>query len=82
MTDLHEMHSWLVQLRHKTYAHTDSQSGRTARLTFRSNEDGAPEFSGYGESWRPMPEEWMPTIINLAVYQQKRFRAEARDIGL
>jgi hypothetical protein len=64
--ELLRMHDHLIEVRHKTYAHTDrSASLRTAGM----NDDG------FIETWVPwIQADDVPVIIELAEHQQRRFR--------
>jgi hypothetical protein len=59
--DLHEL---LLELRHKTYAHTDPAGGRKAILD---------SGGGVGEEWLPLRRELVPAIEGLCDRQAARF---------
>ena len=72
-----DLHLELKRMRDKAYAHTDVESGRTADVKEYVTKDGVTGGVVFGESWSPLPREYLRSIIALAVIQRERFRAEA-----
>ncbi len=74
-----ELHERLMTLRHKTYAHTDIGSGRSAGSSQISTSDGIAHTT-YSEGWWAFPREWIPSVVDLCRRQAQRFRQEAAKI--
>jgi hypothetical protein len=66
-------HRRLLDLRHKTNAHTDPDGGRQAIAQFAHN------VLGLGEEWIPLPVSEAAAIVNLCETQAWRFRQAIID---
>jgi len=73
------LHDHLITLRHKTYAHTDTQSGRSAGTSSLTTSAGIAHTT-YSEGWWAFPREWIPAVADLCSRQAQRFREEAAKI--
>jgi hypothetical protein len=73
------LHDHLITLRHKTYAHTDTQSGRSAGTSSLTTSAGIAHTT-YSEGWWAFPPEWIPAVVDLCGRQAQGFREEAAKI--
>ncbi len=71
-----QLHHTLMLLRRKVYAHTDADSGRSARIEPVTGSDGVVHLTIAG-GWWAFPRDWLPDIVTLCVTQAVRFRQEA-----
>jgi hypothetical protein len=74
-----DLHDHLMTLRHKSYAHTDSASGRSAGSSEVSTSDGIAHTT-YSEGWWAFPREWIPQVVDLCRRQAQHFREEAGKV--
>jgi hypothetical protein len=89
-----ELHSLLLDLRDKAYAHTDKEGGRFAAFVelmdevelesleeIQSVDDLPPHFTGLVRTeWIALPREWFPGLRLLFEGQARRFFREAMVI--
>jgi hypothetical protein len=69
----------MKKLRNQAYAHTDRSSGRTADIKEVIASTGAEELV-FTEGWWSLPDEWLPGIVDVAIRQRDKWRAEATDL--
>ncbi len=65
-----DLHKRLLNLRHKTYAHTDPAGGRKGLAHI----EPAENVLGIGEQWMPLRPGELPAIADLCDRQAARFR--------
>ena len=65
--------------RHTVYAHTDSESGRSASIHSVTGSDGVVRLSISG-GWWAFPREWIPDVVRLCNAQSQRLREAAAQI--
>ena len=73
------LHAHMKTLRNQAYAHIDASSGRSADIEDIVTPTGV-EGLALTEGWWPLPADWLPRIIEVAVRQRDTWRAEAADI--
>ena len=75
-----KLHRWIIdEMRHPYHAHTDRTALRTlVNTTAYFGLDGPPTFA---ESWRPLTDDDLAGIAELAERQHARFDAAAREVG-
>ena len=74
------LHADMKKLRNQAYAHTDRSSGRTAGIKEVIASTGV-EGLVFTEGWWSLPDQWLPGIVDVAIRQRDKWRAEATDLG-
>lgn len=75
-----QLHDILLTLRHKVYAHTDLESGRSVeKLTVEVEGDIA--HVAHRESWQPLDTSRLDSIRALCATQHRRFQLEGTRIA-
>jgi hypothetical protein len=74
--DLAKVHSDLIYLRNKVYAHTDITGHRTA-LVWPRGAFGDRDEPSFSDEWPLLNSDWIPRIRELAEYQESRLTDEA-----
>jgi hypothetical protein len=69
-----DLHNRLLDLRHKTYAHTDPAGGRSGLAHV-----GPDNVLGIGEQWIPLDAKDLPAIADLCDRQAERFQQALVD---
>jgi hypothetical protein len=69
-----DLHKRLLELRRKTYAHTDPDGGRTALAQL-----GPGNIASIGEQWMPLRGDELPESADLCERQAARFKQEIGD---
>ena len=74
-----DLHEYMKTARNQAHAHIDLNSGRTADIDDVVTPTGV-EGLAFVEGWWSLPAEWLPRIIDAAIRQRDRWRAEAIEI--
>jgi hypothetical protein len=78
-----ELHEYLMDRRHKAYAHTDKASGRRIKEeVLLETGDTTAVVVEWEEEWLPFPRDLIPRVTDLCWRQAERFRSEAALIQL
>jgi hypothetical protein len=69
------LHNMLMEYRHWIYAHTDKKGGRAASVDFVGGE------AAFSETYRPIPEQYFPDILDLAGRLSAEYHDEAERLA-